>query len=77
MNKLNMFLIPHGTTIEQKSITAATLIFSNTFSVNVMFRRRCYCVFTLIQNDKYVREKNNNKTNHIDVAIWYLYQFTS
>jgi len=52
-----MFLIPHETTIEQKSITAATLIFSNTFSVNVMFRRRCYCVFTLIQNDKYVREK--------------------
>jgi len=42
MNKLNMFLIPHGTTIEQKSITAATLIFSNTFSVNVMFRRKCY-----------------------------------
>jgi hypothetical protein len=70
MNKLNMFLIPHGTTIEQKSIPAATLIFSNTFSVNVMFRRKWYCVFTLIQIDKYVREKNN-KTNHIDVAIWY------
>lgn len=35
-----MFLIPRGTTIEQKSITAATLIFSNTLSVNVMFRRR-------------------------------------
>jgi hypothetical protein len=32
-------------------------------------------VFTLIQIDKYVREKNN-KTNHIDVAIWYWYQFT-
>lgn len=71
-----MFLIPHVATIEQKSITAATLIFSNTFSVNVTFRRICYCVFTLFQNDKYVREKNN-KTNDIDVVIWYLYQFTS
>jgi len=29
----------------------------------------CFVVnVTLIQNDKYVREKNN-KTNHIDVAI--------